>query len=117
MFGRPFAGRFVLIFKDSSANLRPASVPRSVVQVELTSPHIHPNSWEPVQSLSCGRSVPASGSYFDCAVSVKTCDCIAVQVKKFSSCVAVADSFLFVVHERSDDFFSNLSHNLWLLVV
>jgi hypothetical protein len=33
-----------------------------------------------------------------------------VQVEKFASRFTVADSLTFVIHERSDDFFSNLSH-------
>lgn len=109
VFGRPFAGRFVLIFQDSSANLRPTSVPWSVVQVKLSLAHIHPNAWETVQSLSCSHGVPARGSDVDSFAKVY-CDWILMEVKSFSVSSTVSDSLTFAVHERSDDFFCNLSH-------
>ena len=94
----------------------PITVPLVVVQVELSVADEDMDARDAVQALSRGHRVPTCRGNIDSSVSSMTRDCIAVQIKGCSVGVAVADSLRLMVHERSDDFFGNLSHDSVVLL-
>jgi hypothetical protein len=94
----------------------PVAIPFVVVEVELSATDKDMDIRDAVQAFSCGRGIPPCGSYFDVSIAPVASDCVVVQVKGCSVGVTVSDSLRLAVYERSDDFFSNLSHNLIVLV-